>query len=163
MKSNKGYMLIETLIGLVLFGMLSIAGTSLLLHVNEVSGKLKLKSDLLENARITLDFITTQLRYCEVYKLERLDDGSLKRLTVWTNGEETDVGRHEFIYDKAEGTVLFGNNVLAQYIEDIWIEDKEDIMEIKITTQTKIIAIQDALLEPVELKAKIDLTHKGSR
>ena len=163
--TKKGFTLIETVVALAIFTIIAFSGTTLLIYSSEVSEKIGLKNELLENARITLNFMMDQIRMSEGYDLRTDADDTLIRLRCYkSSGDES-----LFAFDKSlssdaarYGQVTFGGNELSSYIADVKMKVDGNRMEIRIITKSKISQNSSIEVEPIEIVGKVSLRYKYS-
>ncbi|NLK20902.1 MAG: prepilin-type N-terminal cleavage/methylation domain-containing protein [Epulopiscium sp.] len=117
---DKGFTMIELLIGLALFSILSLGLWSILDHATRNSERTQLQIETVENARVALDFMVEEIRRAENIKI-KYPEGPLS-LDIDGDGDyiigssSPDV---EFEFDRAKGQIKYNSIVLVDDIEEL--------------------------------------------
>lgn len=126
-KNEKGFTMIELLLAIAIFSMLSITIGTLLNYSIKSNKILTEKTARLDNARLTMDFIQTQIKSAEAYKIVSSKELSLK------NGKDIIT----FKFDSIKSEIKFTNNVLSEHVKNFNIELNNDIINIKIEMESE--------------------------
>lgn len=121
-KNKEGFTLIELVLASALFSILGLTITILLSYTIKINGQLIDKSSKLENARIAMDFIQTNIEAAEKYSLNQFG----KFLVI----DKKD--GFYFKFNNIAKEITYGNNLLSENIENISINVINDIMYIQI-------------------------------
>ena len=163
MRTRTGFTLIETVVALVVFTLVVISGTTMLLYAGETSEKISLKNELLENARITLDFIIEQIRTSEGYTLQTDINDSLIRLVcykeLYDSGSNFDFNKNLSSDSPRYGQVVFAGNELSSYIADVKIRVDENKMEVQVITWESISENSNIQVTPITITGKVSLQY----
>lgn len=72
--NKRGFTLVETLIAMALFSILSLSVWSIMNYASKSSDRTHAKIDAVENARIALDFMIDEIRRAKKIQIENFDD-----------------------------------------------------------------------------------------
>lgn len=176
LKDKRGFTILETLISLAVFALISLSAVNILSFAYTSNGRAVVNNELFEQGKATIDFITAHVnRSCEI-NLTTDELGTLKEMKL-AHMESQGVSEsytkvwQSILYNKnlrPEDTtyhkVRFGqvtrSNELSSYIADIKVKIEGKVMEIEIVTDDKVRYNDTHIVAPVHLKAKISLEHK---
>lgn len=166
---NQGFTLLETIAALGLFLIITIWVTNLLLLSAKLSSGLMARQELLENARIAMDFMTTNIAMAEEITLSKRTDGTLNKLSL----KETDSGGvlHTYVYQYdsslSDNHVRYhrlemGGNELASYLASVRVEIdvEQNTISVYIRTDDRLQPDGKKMTEPVELTGSVRIKHK---
>lgn len=125
-KNEDGFTLIELILASALFSILAVSITILLSYTIKINTQLTDKSIKLENARIAMDFIQTNIKSAEKYSLNQ----SGKLLVI----DKKD--GFYFKFNNGIKQITYGDNLLSENVENISINVIHDIMYIQITMKS---------------------------
>lgn len=121
-KNEEGFTLIELVLASALFSILALTVTILLSYTIKINAQLTDKSSKLENARIAMDFIQTNIESAERYSLNQFG----KFLVL----DKKD--GFYFKFNNRAKEITYGDNLLSENIENISLNVTNDIMCIQI-------------------------------
>jgi type II secretory pathway pseudopilin PulG len=178
LKYNKGFTLIETIVSLSLFFIVIATVSNILIHSFNTFYKVSVKQELLANATIAMEFISTRIITAdEILLITHPNSNTVKELHL----ERREVGRNGtivlntdiFTYSKgldashirfnridfgATGTAdTRGRNELASHIADFTITIVDNILEITIISDDRINQAGERVVEPIVLYRKIKI------
>lgn len=174
LRGNKGYTILETSIAMALFIIVIFATTNILIYTSNISARIHVRYELQENARISMEFLTTHIREGQLISLKTNNNNTLDTIWIHTNTGTANEHITIFRYDvnSQRNWLLFGGSQtgsnqgvtqeLARYISNIeMIMDKEKkLMYITITTDISIENTTVELISPIILNRTIDLRYK---
>lgn len=143
-KNEDGFTLIELILASALFSILAVSITILLSYTIKINTQLTDKSIKLENARIAMDFIQTNIKSAEKYSLNQ----SGKLLVI----DKKD--GFYFKFNNGIKQITYGDNLLSENVENISINVIHDIMYIKITMKN----LEN--YEPLKIIGQISVKYK---
>lgn len=143
-KNEDGFTLIELILASALFSILAVSITILLSYTIKINTQLTDKSIKLENARIAMDFIQTNIKSAEKYSLNQ----SGKLLVI----DKKD--GFYFKFNNGIKQITYGDNLLSENVENISINVIHDIMYIQITMKN----LEN--YEPLKIIGQISVKYK---
>ncbi len=161
-----GFTLLETVVALCIFCLISISATAALSYASSASARLAVKGELFENARIAVDFLTVHIQAADTVTLQTSPSGTLQKLTVWEDDDMGAAEQHVFQYhfDAAETVkyhrLEFGGNEVASYIADIYAAADNGVLTLRVTSDDRLNREGGPVAEPVVLTAKIPVYNK---
>lgn len=158
---NNGFTLLETIIALSLFMLITLSIANLLDFSSRRMERISIQSELLENARISLDMMSVYIRSADstVIAIDTRTN-SVTRISITNIISKTQTETREFqYYPRLTGInqyyhwLWFGGNELATNIADIRARLDGDILSLTVTTDE--IITQKTTVPAVSLTTKI--------
>ncbi len=169
-KNQKGYTLIEVMIALFLFSMLITLVMQIMLIASSNYKRMEEKSNALENLRFAMDFMTSEIRSADEYKIDPAPIAGqpkeiLKTLNVYK--EKAIAGTFDelkFEFKTAQSELLYQGNVLSEDIKNIWIATKQPHVLQPYTILIITIETNETPMVPsLILQGEISLQYKKER
>jgi len=172
-KASKGFTLLEAVIALSVWMILSVSVIFIWRFTSERTEALIARQNALENARMAMDVLTVNLQMARNIDLYTVSDYTLRRVVAW---QLTPDGRtwnnYIFDYNRPGTTVrnhlLLGGNEFARYIAHIRMEPiGNSRMHIRIVTECECTVIPvtledcDCLEPPIILESSVGIRHKA--
>lgn len=145
--NKKGFTLIEIIAAIFIFSLVALFAATAISFASNNFNRLKVRSELREEAWIALDFLTTQIKLANGYDISYRSGNTLRQLDLYTSLTEG-APEHNYIfrYDRGKSKLDFGGindyapggvNQLSSNISSlsIIIDDKTEIMHISVTAE----------------------------
>jgi len=163
MKKRRGFTLIEAIIALAVWMILSVSVIFVWQHVSNRSSAVMERQNALENARVAMDALIINIQMAQELRLDvRYGTFVLRRLVAYGYGYDDVINDFTFNFNCRLRPVapnyrrlLYGNNELASNIAEIYIRPvgeryHETHILIKITTGCEY---------PIVLESSVDIRH----
>lgn len=145
LKSEAGFTLIEVLLVLALFGLLSITIGTLLANTISNNTRLTEKSMKLEDARIAMDFIETHIKAA--------DEITITEHQIITK-QLSPISNRTFRFNPLTNKLEFGGNELAREVENFNLSRNGDMVKIEIVMKPGI------GYNPLQLFGQVNVKYK---
>jgi len=165
MKNSNGFTLMEAVISLAAFMIVTLAAINLNAYATVTVERIQVRAELLENARIAMDMMTTYLKAAEGGTIV---SGRLGVFRMTLSGVRGAVNNPEFIHNSTANPsqtgeyrrLNFGGNELASYIVRVTANlDEDNILTLTVITADGIRG-SGITVEPVRLTSKIKLYNR---
>ncbi|NLK97543.1 MAG: prepilin-type N-terminal cleavage/methylation domain-containing protein [Epulopiscium sp.] len=172
LNNNRGFTLVEILIGMALFSILSLSVWSLMNHASNSSNRTYTKIEAVENARVALDFMIDEIRRAQKIQIENFDDANTILCLDMDGNNDISLGTGDVKFSFDDNTIHYNNVELVNNIQSISFDppslDKDGygILDKEIDTNNDGImdrvldANEDGLLDE-NLKITIETISKG--
>jgi prepilin-type N-terminal cleavage/methylation domain-containing protein len=168
-KKEQGFTLIETIITLMLFGILSMLVWYLVDYTNKTYHCIDTKADVLEDARVALDFMIFEIRRAEGYQIVMDENNDLLKLKLDMDLNDnkgfTATENAIFTFNKEKRELLYDTVCLAEHIKQITILSKDqnndkmkDMFEITIECEKQIPRVEKPIL--FQIVGQVSIQYK---
>ena len=160
---RNGFTMLEAVVALGLFTLLTVSASQLLMHTTRTSSYLIARQEAMESARVAVDSLVINLQKAdEIVMVTYRSDGMLRRLDLRQINPRNIREWYEFRYDRRlpptsirYNRLEFGRNELASHLNEVRLVLEDDGW-ISITVVT-----DGSLGEPVTLTGRADVRYKS--
>ncbi|MCL2362890.1 MAG: type II secretion system GspH family protein [Defluviitaleaceae bacterium] len=162
-KTSRGFSLLEAVIALSIWMILSLSVFFIWQHVSERGTELLAQQNAFENARVALDALISNTEMARTIDLRVGRDSTLQRITLWQRAPDGNVHDFRFDFDvNAHPTneahfqrLRFGLQEIARGIAQITVQP--------IDGQRLLITVTTSCDYPIVLEGSVDIRYKNLR
>jgi len=157
-KSSKGFSLLEAVIAIAVWMVLSVSVLFVWHHISERSTELLARQSAFENARVALDALLINTEMAHIIRLTSRRDGTLQRLVLYQRNPDGIINDFIFTFNvnaqPGNQRLNFGGQELAGDIARIYVMPIGTRLHITVITTCEY---------PIVLEGSVDIRYKTLR
>ncbi len=153
-RAGKGFTLLEAVISLALFAVISVSVLPVWQYASRQSLALLTSADAFENARAAMDAFLVNIQLAEEITLKTDVNGRLSLLTLRELDPDGYLHDYVFSYNAGARRLDFGSNEFASQLSEVRLTKDGDLLNITVSTGGE---------APVTLNCAADIRHKVYR